>query len=48
MLMRLLAIVQCTVLISLLQPPPETFALFDDIFVLAAGAHPLTLQLLRA
>ncbi|KAK9861986.1 hypothetical protein WJX84_003567 [Apatococcus fuscideae] len=27
----------CTVLISLLQPPPETFNLFDDIFVLAAG-----------
>lgn len=26
-----------TVLVSLLQPPPETFNLFDDIFLLAEG-----------
>jgi ABC-type multidrug transport system ATPase subunit len=26
-----------TVLISLLQPPPETFALFDDVMIMAKG-----------
>ena len=26
-----------TVLISLLQPPPETFALFDDVMLMAEG-----------
>ena len=29
---------EATVLMSLLQPPPETFDLFDDIMLLADGA----------
>ena len=28
---------RCTILISLLQPAPETFALFDDILLLSEG-----------
>jgi hypothetical protein len=28
---------QSTVLMSLLQPPPETFELFDDVMLLADG-----------
>ena len=28
---------QMTVIISLLQPPPETFALFDDLMIINAG-----------
>ena len=29
---------RCTILVSLLQPAPETFALFDDILLLSEGA----------
>ena len=29
---------EATVLMSLLQPPPETFDLFDDVMLLADGA----------
>lgn len=29
-----------TQLVALLQPPPETFDLFDDIMVGGHGAHP--------
>ena len=29
---------QATVLMSLLQPPPETYDLFDDIMLLSDGA----------
>ena len=32
-------ILEATVLISLLAPPPETFDLFDDVLVLADGRH---------
>ena len=28
-----------TLLMSLLQPPPETFALFDDVMLLSEGKH---------
>ena len=33
-----------TVLVSLLQPPPETFDLFDDIILLADGACLFTFE----
>ena len=29
---------RCTILVSLLQPAPETFALFDDLLLLSEGA----------
>ena len=28
-----------TILVSLLQPAPETWALFDDVLLLSEGAH---------
>lgn len=31
-------VMQATVLMSLLQPPPEVFDLFDDVMMLAEGA----------
>ena len=34
---QLPSFLQCTVVISLLQPPPETYDLFDDIMLLAEG-----------
>jgi hypothetical protein len=36
--MDALVFVQATVLMSLLQPPPETYDLFDDIMLLSDGA----------
>lgn len=44
---------QATVLMSLLQPPPETYDLFDDIMLLSDGApsstcrHHLSRQLMH-
>ena len=39
MRLKCVRLAQSTVLMSLLQPPPETFALFDDVMLLAEGAH---------
>ncbi|KAJ0079067.1 hypothetical protein Patl1_24547 [Pistacia atlantica] len=36
-LQQLVHITDATILISLLQPPPETFELFDDIIIMAEG-----------
>lgn len=34
----MMCVEQATVLMSLLQPPPETYDLFDDIMLLSDGA----------
>jgi hypothetical protein len=43
-------VLQATVLMALLQPPPETFDLFDDIMLLSDGGNlqPLLRSLKRA
>ena len=38
---------RCTILISLLQPAPETFALFDDILLLSEGGCSSEAKLLK-
>ena len=35
---------QATVLMALLQPPPEVYDLFDDILLLCEGAYPIFLR----
>ena len=39
-LANLAALRRCTVLVSLLQPAPETFALFSDVLLLSEGGTP--------